>query len=558
MTVYLLTYLTVLLMAYPLGKFMAHAMQGEKHHGVERGLYQLIGVRPEQNMHWKTYGLHLMLSNLILAVIAYLIFLFQGVLPLNPDGISNMRWDLALHTAASFITNTNQQHYSGQNGLSYLSQMMGIVSLQFITPAVGLALLFAILRLLKGGQGEEVDGLKSVGNYYVDVTRAVVRILLPISFVFALILVWQGVPSTFQGAVTATTLEGVKQVIPLGPVAALEAIKQLGTNGGGYFGPNATHPFENPTPLTNLLSTIALFLIPAALVFSLGEVLRARKLSLITLSVMVTLSLAGSIPLYLLEKAPNSAFAGLAQTAANWEGKETRLGIEASALWAALTTQTSNGSVNAMHDSLSPLAGMIPQINMFLNDIFGGIGVGLVNYMLFVMLTVFIAGLMVGRTPELFGRKLEAKEIQLASLAILLQPCLILTFTALTLANPSLAANSNPAYHGISQVLYEYNSAYANNGSGFEGLGDNTYWWNITCSVVLILARFLPMLIPLAIAGSLAQKTPAPVSVGTLRIDTPVFALTLISVMVLLQLLNFLPALTLGHIADALTTGGLK
>ncbi|MFN8510233.1 MAG: potassium-transporting ATPase subunit KdpA [Deinococcaceae bacterium] len=551
-------YLVVLLAAYPLGKYIAKAMQDEKHLAIERGLYRLMGVNPGQGMNWKTYSLNFLLSNLILAAMAYVLFLFQGVLPLNPDGIAGMRWDLALHTAASFITNTNQQHYSGQNGLSHLSQMMGIVSLQFITPAMGLALLFAILRLFKGGQGEDIEGLKNLGNYHVDVTRAIVRILLPLCFLFAIFLVSEGVPSAFSGAVTATTLEGAKQVIPLGPVAALEAIKQLGTNGGGWFGPNSAHPFENPTPLTNLLETIALFLIPAALVFSLGEVLKARKLSVITLSVMVALSLAGSIPLYFLEKVPNSAFLGLAQSTANWEGKETRLGIEASALWSALTTQTSNGSVNAMQDSLSSLAGMIPQINMFLNDIFGGIGVGLINYLLFAMLTVFIAGLMVGRTPELFGRKLEAKEIQWVSLAVLLQPFLILGFTALTLSNPSLAGTSNPGYHGISQVLYEFNSAYANNGSGFEGLGDNTYWWNITCAIVLILARFLPMLIPLAVAGLLAQKTPAPTTAGTLRIDTPVFALTLVSVMVLLQLLNFLPTLTLGHIADALTSGGLK
>lgn len=551
-------YLVVLLAAYPLGKYIAKAMQDEKHLAIERGLYRLMGVNPGQGMNWKTYSLNFLLSNLILATMAYALFLSQGVLPLNPDGIAGMRWDLALHTAASFITNTNQQHYSGQNGLSHLSQMMGIVALQFITPAMGLALLFAILRLFKGGQGEDVEGLKNLGNYHVDVTRAIVRILLPLCFLFAILLVSEGVPSTFSGAVTATTLEGAKQVIPLGPVAALEAIKQLGTNGGGWFGPNSAHPFENPTPLTNFLETIALFLIPAALVFSLGEVLKARKLSVITLSVMVALSLAGSIPLYFLEKAPNGAFLGLAQSAANWEGKETRLGIEASALWAALTTQTSNGSVNAMHDSLNPLAGMIPQINMFLNDIFGGIGVGLINYLLFAMLTVFIAGLMVGRTPELFGRKLEAKEIQWVSIAVLLQPFLILGFTALTLSNPTFANTSNPGYHGISQVLYEFNSAYANNGSGFEGLGDNTYWWNITCAIVLILARFLPMLIPLAVAGLLAQKTPAPTTAGTLRIDTPVFALTLVSVMVLLQLLNFLPTLTLGHIADALTSGGLK
>ncbi|AFD24576.1 Potassium-transporting ATPase, A subunit [Deinococcus gobiensis I-0] len=505
-----------------------------------------------RGMTWRQYGAALLGTNVLLGVAAYLVFLFQGGLPLNPDGIAGMRWDTALHTAASFITNTNQQHYSGQSGLSYLSQMVGITALQIVTPAVGMAALFAVLRGLKGE--------KNVGNYYLDVTRAV-GFLVPTSFILALLLTWQGVPSTFSGAKTATlvqpqTTQGqtvTTQTIPVGPVAAMVAIKQLGTNGGGWYGPNSATPLENPTPLSNLLQLVSIILFPVSLVVATGRFLNRARFGVAIMAVMSVMSAALTLGAVLAERGPNAALQGLSALGPNMEGKEVRFGADATALWGAVTTQTSSGSVNGMLDSFTPLGGLVPQLGMFLNDVYGGIGVGMINMLIFVVLTVFIAGLMVGRTPELFGRKIEVREMKIASLIILLQPLLVLGFTAAALAMPSITANSNPGFHGLSQVLYEYNSAFANNGSGFEGLGDNTPWWNVTCAVVLILARFLPILGPLAIAGLLAAKKAAPETSGTLRVDTPVFAGMLLSVMLLLQLLNFAPALVLGPVAEQLT-----
>ncbi|PNY79444.1 potassium-transporting ATPase subunit KdpA [Deinococcus koreensis] len=548
-----LTYLLAFALAVPLGTLIARVFSGPASR-LTAGLLRLSGVDARQGMTWRQYGVALLGTNLLVGLAAYLIYVFQGALPGNPDGIGNMRWDTALHTAASFITNTNQQHYSGQSGLSYLSQMVGITALQLFTPAVGMAALFAVLRGLRGET--------NVGNYYLDVTRAV-GLLVPTSFVLALLLTWQGVPSTFGGAKTATllqpqTVEGTPlttQTIPVGPVAAMVAIKQLGTNGGGWYGPNSAVPLENPTGLSNLLELVSIILFPVALVVAAGLFLRRPRFGVAIMGVMSVLSAALTLGLVLAERQPNAALAGLAAAGPNLEGKEVRLGADASALWGALTTQTSNGSVNAMHDSLTPLGGLVPQLGMFLNDVYGGIGVGMINMLVFVLLTVFIAGLMVGRTPELFGRKIEAREVKVASLIILLQPLMVLGFTAATLSLPGLTGTSNPGFHGLSQVLYEYNSAFANNGSGFEGLGDNTPWWNVTCAVVLILARFLPILGPLAIAGLLAAKKAAPETSGTLRVDTPVFAGMLLSVMLLLQLLNFAPALVLGPVAEGLTLG---
>ena len=568
-----LTYLLVFALGIPLGLYMARVFSNQKTFTdflapLEGFYFRLIGVNPSSEMNWKAYGWALIASNFVLGILAMLIFLFQGSLPLNPDGIPNMSWDLALHTTASFLTNTNQQHYSGQAQLSYLSQMVGVTALQFITPAVGLAALFAILRGFKGGNVTLSDGSRGLGNYYADVTRTLTRVLIPLAVVYAVALTASGVPSTFEGARTVKLLEPqtitatdgtssqiTEQKIPLGPVAPMVAIKQLGTNGGGWYGPNSTVPLENPTPLSNLLETLALFLIPVASIFAMGAFLKRRNFALMTLGVMTVLSVLLVIAVVNLENQPNPAFAGLSSSGPNWEGKETRIGVDASALWGALTTQTSNGSVNAMHDSFNALGGMIPQLSMFLNDIYGGIGVGLINFLIFVLLTVFIAGLMVGRTPELFGRKLEAREIKMVSLVLLLQPLLILGFSALTLTNPSITRNSNPGFHGIAQVIYEYNSAYANNGSGFEGLGDNTPWWNSTTAIVLILARFLPILAPLAVAGILAAKRVAPDTLGTLRTDSAVFGGTVLSIMVILQLLNFFPVLALSHIAEALSGG---
>lgn len=550
----LLTYGLALALALPLGLFMARLMEAPASR-VTAGLLRACGVDAARGMSWRAYVGALLGTNVIVGLVALATYLLQGGLPLNPDGIANLRWDTAIHTMASFITNTNQQHYSGQSGLSYLSQMLGITALQIFTPAVGFAALFAVLRGLRGDA--------HLGNYFLDVTRGA-ALLTVSSAVLALLLTWQGVPSTFAGARTAAlvqpqTVEGqavTTQTIPVGPVAPMVAIKQLGTNGGGWYGPNSTVPLENPTPLSNLLETVSIILFPLALVVATGRFLRRPRFGLVLMGVMSVLSAALTLGAVLAERMPNAALAGLSALGPNMEGKEVRLGADATALWAALTAQTSNGSVNGMLDSFTPLGGLVPQLGMFLNDVYGGIGVGLINMLVFVILTVFVAGLMVGRTPELFGRKIEAPEIKLASLILLLQPLLVLGFTALALANPAVTANSNPGFHGLSQVLYEYNSAFANNGSGFEGLGDNTPWWNLSCALVLLLARFLPIVGPLAIAGLLAAKRAAPEGSGTLRVDTPVFAGMLLSVMLLLQLLNFAPALVLGPVAEQMTLCG--
>ena len=560
-----LSYALVFLLAWPLGRYMARVFQAEHTwldpilNPLERGLYGLIGTDPKRGMTWFGYARALLFSNLLVGVAAYFVFIFQGRLPLNPDGIPGMSWDLALHTAASFITNTNQQHYSGQAQLSYLSQMVGVTALQLITPAAGLAALVAVLRGLFGGRDADTAKAgepRDLGNYYVDITKAMTRILIPMSLVLALLLTWQGVPSTFSGAKTATLVdpqgEVTEQTIPVGPVAAMVAIKQLGTNGGGWFGPNSAVPLENPTPLANLFETISIILLPVAIVFMVGTFTRRPRFGVMALGVMTVISVVLAVAVIGAENGPNPAFQELAATGPNWEGKEIRFGPTPSALWATLTTQTSNGSVNAMHDSFTPLGGVVPIIGMLINETYGGIGVGFLNFLIFLFIAVFIAGLMVGRTPELFGRKLEAREVKLAAIALLIQPLLILIPTAVALSVPALTANSNPGFHGLSQVFYEYTSAFANNGSGFEGLGDNTVWWNVTTSINLILARFIPIFAPLAIAGSLAVKRVAPQTAGTLRIETPIFAATVVSIIFILTLLNFLPVLVLGPIGEQL------
>lgn len=565
MTDVILILLLVLLLAWPLGGYLARVFSGERTlldflAPLERGIYRLLGVNPERGMDWRGYAKALLGSNLLLALAAYGVLVLQGKLPLNPDGVPSMSWHLALHTVASFITNTNQQHYSGQAQLSYLAQMLSITALQLITPAAGLATLVAILRALRPPAGRKAGDL---GNYYVDVTRALTRVLIPLSVAWALLLTWQGVPSTFSGAKVAEllepqtlTVEGKpqtvrEQVIPVGPVAAMVAIKQLGTNGGGWYGPNSAFPLENPTPFSNLLETVAILLLPVAQVFMIGHLLRNLAFARLVFGVMAAFSVLFIALILPMEQAPNPAFAQLAAPGPNWEGKELRLGPLPSALWATLTTQTSNGSVNAMHDSLQPLSILIALVDMFINATWGGVGVGAINFLLYVVLAVFIAGLMVGRTPELFGKKLEAREIKLASIAILLQPLLVLVPTALALGS-GLANNSNPGFHGLSQVLYEYTSAYANNGSGLAGLGNTTVWWNLSCAVVLILARYIPMIAPLAIAAFLAAKRTAPQTVGTLRTETPTFGLTVFSIIVIVQGLNFFPYLILGPIAEQL------
>jgi K+-transporting ATPase ATPase A chain len=566
MTSVVLTFLLAIAAAVPLGWWLARTLSSAPMPGealfvaIERPLYAALGVDPARGMSWQGYARAFVLSNAVLAVAVFVLLLAQGVLPLNPDGIPGMSWDLALHTMVSFLTNTNQQHYSGQAQLSYLSQLAGIVTLQVVTPMMGLAIAAAMLRALIGGRNaptaSEGDP-RDVGNYYADVIRLTLRALLPLALLLSLALTAQGVPSTFSGAARATPLDSgsgmTEQVIPVGPVAPMVAVKQLGTNGGGWYGPNSAVPLENPTPLSNLLQTVAIILLPIAAVFMVGGLTGRRRLAMMIFASMLLMSIGLTAVALWAEQVPNAAGLGLAEVAANMEGKEVRVGPEASALWATLTTQTSNGSVNSMHDSLNPLAGMAAMSGMLINAIWGGVGCGLVNFFVYVLLAVFLSGLMIGRTPELFGRKLEVAEMRLLSLLVILQPLLVLGLSALALASPALTGNSNPGFHGLSQVFYEYTSAFANNGSGFEGLGDATSWWNLSCVAVLLAGRYAGLLIPLAIAGLLSSKRVAPETRASLNVEGPVFAATLLAVIVLMTLLCFLPVFALGPIAEQLS-----
>jgi K+-transporting ATPase ATPase A chain len=554
------------LLAWPLGRHLA-AVLGQAPTRADRvfapvdnALYRVLGTDPARGMTTRGYMLAFLGTNLVLGAIIYLILLFQHRLPLNPDGIGPLTWDTALHILVSFLTNTNQQHYSGQSQLSYLSQLAGLVTLQVVTPMMGLCIAAAMLRAFMGGRNAATakEGeARDVGNYYVDLVRLTLRVMLPLCLVVSTLLAWQGVPSTFDGARSATPIDTAAgmgaQRIAVGPVAPMVASKQLGTNGGGWYGPNSAVPLENPTPLSNLIQTVSILLLPIAVVFMLGRFTGRRRLTAFVFAVMATLSLALAAGAVVSEQQANAAAQGLAAEGANMEGKEVRFGADASALWATLTTQTSNGSVNAMHDSLNPMAGAVTLSGMIVNAIWGGIGCGMVNFFVYVLAAVFLAGLMIGRTPELFGRKLETGEIRLLSVVILLQPLLVLGATAIALANPALTGASNPGFHGVSQVFYEYTSAYANNGSGFEGLGDATPWWNLSCVVLLLAGRYAALLIPLAIAGRLAMKRVAPETSSTLRIENASFGLTLIAVIVVLTLLCFLPALVMGPIGEGLS-----
>lgn len=551
-------------LGWPLGHYLAAVMRGAPMRSdrlfgwLERPLYALLGTRPETGMGWRGYAGAFLLSNLLLALAVWTIFMTQAWLPLNPDGIPNMSWDLALHTMVSFLTNTNQQHYSGQAQLSYLSQMTGIVGLQVVTPVMGLAVVAATLRGLFGGRQApaspaaegEVQAI-DVGNFWADVVRATLRFVLPLCLVLSLLLTWQGVPATLAAGPVASPVDATadfrEQKIPLGPVAPMVAIKQLGSNGGGWYGPNSTVALENPTPLSNFLQLLAIALIPVSIIFMIGPFTGRRRFGAMVFGTMLCMSVISSgLSLW------SEAYSASAPDIALMEGKEVRLGAEVSALWAASTTQVNNGSVNLMLDSAAPLTGLVAMSNMLINAIWGGVGCGLQQFIVYLMLGVFIAGLMTGRTPELFGRKIEAPEVKLLAVLVLWQPLVILGFTAVTLAIPSLTGNSNPGFHGISQVFYEYVSAFANNGSGFEGLGDATRWWNVSCAFVLAAGRYPALLIPLAIAAMLARKRRAPESAGSLQVETPTFALTLIGIVVILTLLQFMPVLVLGPVADHL------
>jgi len=567
MSEYLLFLALLIALGWPLGRYLAAVMRGAPMRSdilfnwVERPLYALIGTRADQGMSWRSYAAAFLVSNLFLALVVWVIFMTQAWLPFNPDHVPNMSWDLALHTMVSFLTNTNQQHYSGQAQLSYFSQMTGIVGLQVATPIMGLALAAATLRGLFGGRQakttsddttEPTAATIDVGNYWADVIRAALRFMLPLCLIWSMLLTWQGVPATLDGAATAAPIDApaamTEQKIPVGPVAPMVAIKQLGSNGGGWYGPNSATPLENPTPLSNFLEMLGITLIPVAVIFMISPFTGRRKFGAMVFGTMLTLSVISS-GLALWSESGSHTTADIALM----EGKEVRLGTDASALWAAATTQVNNGSVNMMLDSAAPLTGMVAMVNMLINAIWGGIGCGLQQFIVYLLLSVFLAGLMTGRTPELFGRKIEGPEVKLLGILVVWQPLVILAFTAVTLAIPALTGNSNPGFHGISQVFYEYVSAFANNGSGFEGLADATPWWNITCAVVLAAGRYPALIIPLAIAAMLARKRRAAEGPGTLQIETPTFALTLIGIVIILTLLQFMPVLVLGPVADHLS-----
>ncbi|MCH7314796.1 potassium-transporting ATPase subunit KdpA [Acinetobacter sp. ANC 3882] len=551
-----------LLLAYPLGAYLADVMQVKPmksdrlFNWIEQPIYAVLGVK-RCGMNWRQYLAAFIFSNILLLGASVTILMTQAWLPLNPDHIPNMNWDLALHTTISFLTNTNQQHYSGQAQLSYLSQMTVIVGLQYLSPIIGLALLVAMLRALflqsdqnKASAPNNWNQI-NLGNYWMDIIRPLFRFFIPLGLVFSLLLTFQGVPATLSAGPTAQVLDQSAEVqtqhIPFGPVAPMVAIKQLGSNGGGWYGPNSSVPLENPTPLSNVIEMMAILLIPLSVVFMVGRFIQRKKLMWMIFGSMLLMSLISTSLAFWAEKS------SLSPNVALMEGKEVRFGEDASALWASLTTQVNNGSVNMMHDSASPLTGLVELCNMLINAIWGGIGCGLLQFFIYLFLAVFIAGLMTGRTPELFGRKVEVTEIKLLALVILLQPVVILGLTAIAIAFPTLTGNSNPAFHGISQVFYEYVSAYANNGSGFEGLSDNTLWWNLSASVALLAGRYSVLIIPVLIAVSLATKPQAAESKGSLHIESPTFALTLIGIVLILTLLQFMPVLVIGPIADYLS-----
>jgi K+-transporting ATPase ATPase A chain len=523
---------------------------------IERLVLRVTGVDPNDQQDWKRYSVSLLISNICMWLATFAVVTLQQVLPLNPDGIANMEPTLAFNTISSFTTNTNLQHYSGETGLSYFSQMFTISFLQFVTAATGVAAAVATIRGLAGNR------LKELGNFYVDLTRATVRVFLPLAILVSIILMWQGTPMTFEGAAKATTLEGPEQTIARGVTAGVVSIKQLGTNGGGYFGPNSAHPYENPTPISNFVETWSITIIPMSMVVMLGYMVKRRKLAVVIFATMLALYLPMLVFGVAQEAGGNPAIArmGIDQATGSMEGKEVRFGAGLSALWAVTTTVTSNGSVNSMHDSLTPLGGLMPLIGMWLNNIFGGVGVGFINMLIFVIVAVFVAGMMIGRTPEFLGKKVEAKEMKLASLALLWHPLAILTGTAVacyvwaTTADPgsALAWLKNPGPHGFSEMLYEFTSATANNGSGFEGLGDNTPFWNISTGMVMLLSRYIPIIAPLALAGFLAAKPAAPETAGSLSAESATFGVTLWAVIVILGLLMFMPVAVLGPIAEHL------
>lgn len=557
--VIILTFVLTVLIAIPLGKYISGVFKGENTlldflSPMEKWIFRISGINAEEEMNWKQNLKALITINMVWFIWAISILMLQDHLFLNPDKIPAMTFSQAFNTAVSFMTNTNLQHYSGETSASYLSQMVVMCFLQFVSAGTGIAASAILFKGLAGKTGSDI------GNFYVLLVRSCTRILFPLAIILGFFFVFNGTPSTLTGAQEIKTLQGESVSVAGGPVAPLVSIKLLGTNGGGYFGTNSAHPFENPNAFTNIAGLMSIILIPIAMVFAFGYYLNKRKFAVIILSVMTLGFISLAIPAVHFEINGNPELdkMGLSQPLGNMEGKEIRFGPVSSAIWGVETTCTSNGSVNSMHDSFMPISGMMLMLGMQLNAFFGGVGVGFINMFVFIILAIFISGLMAGRTPELLGKKIEGFEIRTALLVGIIHPVLILGGTALAAyiwtetpdPNDTLSWLNNPSYHGFSEMFYEFTSAGANNGSGFEGLGDNTAFWNIGTGISMLLGRFIPIIGPIAIAGSLASKKFTPESAGSLKTDSAIFGIVLFMTIIILGALLFFPGLVLGPVAE--------
>lgn len=584
----ILTILIYLILVVPVGFYVYQIAAGKRtfadpvFNRIDGAIYKISGVKQDNGMDWKQYVLSLLLTNGVMIFLGYFILRIQSIALFNPNGIGAMEESLSFNTIISFMTNTNLQHYSGESGLSYLSQMLVIIFMMFVSAASGYA---ACIAFIRGLAGKTKD---NVGNFFADLVRITTRVLIPFSVIGGLLLVWQGVPQNFSENVVVDTIEGTKQIIAQGPAAALEIIKHLGTNGGGFLGANSSTPIENPTIISNLIELYSMMLLPGACVITFGKMVRDRKQAQAAekneltaaeerkthrsltawlygregrsvFTAMGIIFLIGLSVCFWAESKGNPALAdvGLSQSMGSMEGKEVRFGIAQSAMFTTTTTSFTTGTVNNMHDTLTPLGGLIPMLHMMLNVVFGGKGVGLMNMLMYAILAVFICGLMIGRTPEYLGKKIEGREMKLTALCIIIHPLLILGFSALAVGTQAgLEGLTNPGFHGLSQVMYEYASSAANNGSGFEGLADNTLFWNITTGLAMFFGRYLSIVIQLAIAGSLMKKRFVNESAGTLHTDTFSFAVILVFVVYIFAALTFFPVLALGPIAEHLTLWG--
>ena len=586
-----LTVIIFMIIVIPIGNYLYHIASGQRTFAdpvfdrVDGGIFKVCGIHPDKGMNWKQYALALLLTNAVMVFVGYLVLRIQFLPIFNPNGIGAMEETLSFNTIISFMTNTNLQHYSGESGLSYLSQMLVITYMMFVSAATGYA---ACIAFVRGLAGKSKD---NVGNFYADLVKVTTRVLIPLSIIGGMLLIWQGVPQNFDPNVTVTTIEGTQQDIAMGPVAALEIIKHIGTNGGGFLGANSSTPIENPTIISDLVELYSMMILPGACVIMFGKMVKDRRRKtasssehsattqdLVKTSELVSkpsftaklygsegrtiffamgiIFLIGLSVCYWSESQGNPALAklGLDQSMGSMEGKEVRFGIAQSAMFTTTTTSFTTGTVNNMHDTLTPLGGMIPLLHMMLNVVFGGKGVGLMNMIMYAILAVFICGLMIGRTPEYLGKKIEGREMKLTALCIIIHPFLILAFSALAVGTQAgLEGITNPGFHGLSQVLYEFSSSAANNGSGFEGLADNTMFWNITTGLAMFFGRYLSIVIQLAIAGSFMKKKFVNDSVGSLHTDTATFPIILVVVVYIFAALTFFPVLALGPIAEHLT-----